>query len=126
MKHLKDIVLFESDNHLFYNHWGKVFTMKEFVEHFVDELGLFTEIEIGTWMDKYGITDDSDVCWVSSDTRPNKNAGMSVNSYNRSNDVPETDIGDVMVDGEDGRIVPEASDGHNSYLFVIKNDERPD
>jgi len=122
MKHIKELGLFESDNNLFYNHWGKVFTMKEFVSYFVDDIGIFSMDEVDGWMDKYHIDDDSRVCWVSSDTRPNKRMGFSTNAYNRSNDIPETDIADVLVNKENGTVIPEASDDDNSYLFVLNKE----
>lgn len=110
----------QDENHLFYNHWGKVFSLSDFISHFVTTESMFSKNEIDACVDKYNIDEEAEVAWVSSDTKPNDRKGMSVDSYNRSNDVPETDITDVFVDGEDGFVVPEISDGQNSFLFVIK------
>lgn len=110
----------EGKSNIYYNHWDKRWTMKDFIKYFVDDLGLFSEREVSNWYEKYDLNDESEVVWVSVSPMSNNTKGMSVDYYSGTNDVPNADISSIFVDGEDGYVIPEISDGANSCLFVVK------
>lgn len=124
MKNLKGFDDFVNEgSNLYYNHWGREFTMDDFVSHFVDKLELFPKSMVEVWMDKYKLTGSSKVCWVSDDPKPRLGKGLSQDSYGGSNDVPENEVSDVCVDGEGGFIARDISDGAGGYLYVIEETE---
>lgn len=122
-------VVFDPDNatinegasNIYYNHWDKRWKMKDFVDYFSGKLNLFSPEEVQSWFEKYpDLDNDTEVVWVSKSPKDNNTKGMSVDSYGGSNDDMDTDISSIFVDGEDGYVIPEISDGANSCLFVVK------
>lgn len=121
MRRIKSFTDFvnESESTTYYNHWDRTFTMKDFVAYFVDKLGMFDQIDAQAWFDRHDINDDTQVCWVSSSSKPSRVFGMSPDEWKRINDMPETDLTKTLLVGQDGYVIPEINDGGGSVLFVL-------
>lgn len=111
MRYLTTYENFENFGRTFYSSFKEPILFKDFVETEVYGNTTFTQEDIIKWMDKYHISLDDKVIWVSPDR------SMSF-KFAEGND---TDPENKEYTLSDGFIISETNDSHNGFLMVLRD-----
>jgi hypothetical protein len=120
MKNLKTFESFSMpDRKVFYAAMDHYFSFPSFVELEVDKLKNYGHNEVEAWKEKYGLTDDSKLIWVTDDSNLGPKYENLPAEYSKIN-VPQRGLAETYFDGDDGMIIPESTDEGGYFLFVLK------
>lgn len=120
MKNIKKYEAFlESDKQKMYysaiDHW---FNLPEFCKVEVEKAKNYNNVEVAEWKEKYGITDDTRLLWVTDDQKRGQRYDKGM--FDGPIDYHERGLTDTYFDGADGFIIPESDDKGGYFLFVLK------
>jgi hypothetical protein len=108
---------------------GIPFSFKEFVELEVEDRENYDITEAKEIMEKYNISEDDKVVWVSPHKWVAFRYSLSADDYDKAEEIAEQNPQDVdnvisEVDGSAGFLIPESDDGDEGYLFVFNQEKK--
>jgi hypothetical protein len=109
MKYIQTFESFEDSKAVFYSCVKEPILFNNFIEQEVYKNSKFTPEDILRWMEKYFLTLDDKVVWVS----PDKDMCY------RFNDTETQEIKHYTL--SDGFIIPESDDSNNGFLMILRD-----
>jgi hypothetical protein len=123
LKHLKSYTLFENVEQDWWYTTSQEMPFSEFIEIEVEERGNYEMEDVKQWMDKYGITEDTDVLWVARKPWIAWRYTLTADKWDNAEELYKQDMANAQeiehVPSTNGVIVEESDDGDEGFIMVL-------
>jgi len=125
MKHIKTYQLFENEQKTYYT-TSEPMSLGQFKELEVEERGNYEEEDVDKWVEKYGITDKSQLLWVAVNPwTAARYAYFTADQWDDAEKIYKAGGNDEypvdIVSVSDGTIIEESDDGDEGFLMLMND-----
>ncbi len=96
-----------------------VFKFSEFIDVEIEERGNYPDMDTDAIKKKYGLTDNSEVIWVTPLKWMANRYNLSEDEYDNAENIPEGEMSVYEYSSNQGFVIPETNDGDDGFLFVM-------
>jgi hypothetical protein len=127
-----DLMKYEDGGQVYYNSHGELSKWSEIRELEVDERENYTPEEFDEWEEKYQISPNDEVIWVTPERNKALTYASNFEDYDKIMSMTDNEIDKLIeeegliiskFDDNNGIIIPESDDGENGFLFVVKYED---